>query len=412
MDRFEIKVKEIEKDLKALVEKEKYSLRHIHWFLRNYIFRELGKKPALRNQILKLVYVFPDLDNSSIFCKHLIEYLKQADCHPWLSDAVNSLSQNSIGRKFLYALTSWGIKNFAHHFIIDPSDLNKVLSKLQKYGAEYSLDILGEEVLSEDEAKFYKQRYFWLIDKLIYSNCKIDISLKISSLYSQFSPLAEAKTKEVVVQRLREILSYAKLHDGKVTIDMEQYEFRGITLSIFQEVLANHFPDWQELGIAYQTYLKDSYEVFLKFTQWLKKNMLSCNIRLVKGAYWDYEIELASRYGWPIPVYTQRSQTDENFNKCVDIALSCYPHVKTAVATHNLSSIAYAIAKHQSLKLPAEALEIQVLYGLGMPLIKPIGKLGYKVKVYVGIGDLLEGIKFLARRILENSSQASSAFFK
>ena len=85
--------------------------------------------------------------------------------------------------------------------------------------------------------------------------------------------------------------------------------------------------------------------------------------------------------------------------------------MKTAIGSHNLSSVAYVMAKQEFLGLPKNAVEFQTLYGLGTPLIRPLKEMGYPVRVYVGTGNTLEGMSYLARRLLENTSQMSSAFF-
>lgn len=349
-----------------------------------------------------------------IYC-HLLEYFHPRRvslpfCLRWVYYCLANFPVYPVWAKASYKL----VNMVASRFILedDMTRIKRTLSRLQRHNLGYSLDILGEEVLSEAEAEQYKLAYENLAKQLVLSGLPIDISIKLSSLYSQFHPL-NYHSKKIIWERLHNLLWYTKTHNGQVTIDMEQYFFRDLTLEIFKELVRSEdFKNWKwGLGIAFQAYLKDSLEMLFELGNFAKYNDLYFKLRLVKGAYWDQEVVLAEKYNWPVPVFTDREDTDASFKINLDIALSYYPWLKTAVGTHNLRSIAYAMARCEELGLPKQAIEFQVLYGLGEPLVDAISKMGYSVRVYIGIGNLIGGMSFLVRRLLENSSQLSSAFF-
>lgn len=408
------RAKEIEIELESLVRQETHLPISLDWWI-NKAMRYLMGNQKLRTQVFNFIEAFPELRSLEYIHSHILEdFAPEKVQLPALLSSLYILEKKLGPNRFSAKIAEQAVKTIARHFIVkkDPQIIFRVLSKLTKQGAGYFLDILGEEVLSEKEAEQYKTAYEKLIRQLNLMAPEVDVSLKLSSLYSQFHPLAREDAKRIVIERLDGILGYCWSHGGRVIIDAEQYEFRDLTLEIFKELVSGEFAKWRRgLGIAHQTYLRDSLDTLLSLCRFAQSNMLYFDVRLVKGAYWDYEVIHTKQNNWPVPVYTKRQETDESFERNVNIALGHYPWIRTAVGTHNLKSIAYAMAKIEELALPKEALEVQVLYGLGNRLVKPVLKMGYPVKVYIGVGDLVEGMSFFARRLLENTSQTSSAFF-
>jgi len=130
-------------------------------------------------------------------------------------------------------------------------------------------------------------------------------------------------------------------------------------------------------------------------------------VRLVKGAYWDHEVAEARQHGWSVPVFTEKAASDRNFEALTRTLLDARPLVRVALGSHNLRSIAHAIA-YNRLRGGADAdLELQVLRGLGDELASALARLGARVRVYTPVGDLVAGMAYLVRRLLENTSNES-----
>ncbi len=110
----------------------------------------------------------------------------------------------------------------------------------------------------------------------------------------------------------------AKQTGAFVNFDMEQYSFKDMTLRIFREVLTEpEFRDWPHVGIAIQAYLtRHGSATCTQLLEWAQ-DARKCPVwvRLVKGAYWDYETVIAAQNDWPVPVFTQKWQRDANFEK-------------------------------------------------------------------------------------------------
>ena len=126
-------------------------------------------------------------------------------------------------------------------------------------------------------------------------------------------------------------------------------------------------------------------------------------MRLVKGAYWDHEVVEARQHGWSPPVFEVKADCDRNFEALTRELLDAAPLVRVAVASHNLRSVSHAIAYARR----ARDLELQVLRGLGDELAEALAAGGQRVRSYCPVGDLVAGMAYLVRRLLENTSNES-----
>jgi len=127
----------------------------------------------------------------------------------------------------------------------------------------------------------------------------------------------------------------------------------------------------------------------------------------VKGAYWDYETVIAAQNGWPVPVFTRKPESDASFERCTDFLLDHSDWVVPAFGSHNVRSMAHAIAAAEARGVDPRQFEFQMLYGMADPLRDAVRSLGHRVRVYTPYGQLLPGMAYLVRRLLENSSNDS-----
>ncbi|NMG60461.1 L-glutamate gamma-semialdehyde dehydrogenase, partial [Geitlerinema sp. P-1104] len=130
-------------------------------------------------------------------------------------------------------------------------------------------------------------------------------------------------------------------------------------------------------------------------------------VRLVKGAYWDRETIRAQQHDWPQPVYNDKAATDANFERLTRLLLEHHEYLYAAIGSHNVRSQALACAIAETLNIPPRRVEMQVLYGMGDKLAKALAKRGHRVRVYCPYGELLPGMSYLIRRLLENTANSS-----
>ncbi|TNF36644.1 MAG: L-glutamate gamma-semialdehyde dehydrogenase, partial [Gammaproteobacteria bacterium] len=130
-------------------------------------------------------------------------------------------------------------------------------------------------------------------------------------------------------------------------------------------------------------------------------------IRLVRGAYWDYETVIARQNDWPCPVWQHKNDTDYQYERCLQLLFDHLEYVNIAIASHNYRSIACAMALATERTLTPQDFEFQMLYGMADHLKQALVAMGYRLRVYVPYGDILPGMAYLVRRLLENSSGQS-----
>lgn len=384
---------------------------------------------SVKVQMFRFVDVLPMLRTHEQITDHLQQYYEEVSTH--LPGAVRLVMEHSgpnsvLGRALAYNART-NARNMAARFIAGstPDEVLGAVTRLRRQGFAFTLDLLGEAVVSESEAMAYKDSYMelmsalaptvnsWTEDPRIDHDDhgpipRLNVSLKLSALFSQFRPVDPAGTADGVARRLRMIFRRARKEQAYVHIDMEQYAFKDLTLSIFQQVLMeDEFRDWPDVGIVIQAYLRDSERDLLQLREWVERRGTPVTVRLVKGAYWDYETVMAQQRGWPVPVYQQKWQSDDSYERLSRLLMEHHRWLRPAFGSHNLRSLAHAIAWGRKLKVPRAAYEIQMLYGMATEQAEEFRELGHRVRIYTPFGELLPGMAYLVRRLLENTSNDS-----
>jgi RHH-type proline utilization regulon transcriptional repressor/proline dehydrogenase/delta 1-pyrroline-5-carboxylate dehydrogenase len=191
---------------------------------------------------------------------------------------------------------------------------------------------------------------------------------------------------------------------------MESLDALETTLELVLELLDEaEFRDGPSAGLVVQAYLRDSPAIVERVIAWAARSSRTppLTVRLVKGAYWDHEIAEAGQHGWSAPVFTDKATSDRTFEALTRRLLDARPLVRVAIASHNLRSIAHAVAWNERTGGRVEDLELQVLRGLGDELAQSLAREGLRVRVYSPVGDLVAGMAYLVRRLLENTSNES-----
>ena len=367
---------------------------------------------GLKSQLFRFVDVLPALHSSEAVAEHLREYLP--------------IPGHGFDRLLAMAANT-GVRRMAHKFIA-ASDLDeavKAIERLRRRRLAFTVDLLGEAVVSEAEAAEYQRRYLELVetlpgriadfteDPLIDCDAqgaipRANFSVKLSSLYSQFDPLDQVGTARAVTARLRPILRLAREHGAFINFDMEQSSFKDTTIEIFKSVfMEDEFRDWADVGIAMQAYLRSTLDDLQDLLQWSRTRGTAASVRLVKGAYWDFETIIAAQNGWPTPVFTDKTETDANFEAACAFLIEHRNDLHPAIASHNVRSIAAALARAEEFGASPGELEFQMLFGMADPLKDALAEMGHRVRVYAPVGQLLPGMAYLVRRLLENTSNES-----
>ena len=378
---------------------------------------------SLRVALFRFVDVLPSLDSAAEIGRHLGEYFAKVD-HAF--GGLVFLAQ-ALHAGWLFApLVKQNVTRLARRFIADeePEILKSVLQGLRTEPAAFTLDVVGEATVSDKEALAMQRRYLDLlqtltsmtkgwasvpqIDQSVEGNLpRVNLSVKISSLYPRFDPL-DPDTEKVVRERLRPLFREAARLQAALTVDMEQSAFKDLTLAIFRALLEeSEFRAEPTAAVAIQAYLRDAQKDLTALIQWARERKRRIGVRLVKGAYWDSEIAWAKQKGWPIPVFLDKAETDANYERLTRLLLENHDIVDAAFGSHNIRSLAHAIVLAKGLGIPNHGYEIQMLYGMGEPVRKAVIQNGQRVRVYLPVGRLLPGMAYLIRRLMENTSNTS-----
>ncbi|MDX8411731.1 MAG: proline dehydrogenase family protein [Mariprofundaceae bacterium] len=383
-------------------------------WLSGFIARLAGDG-TFRVQALRFIDVLPTLSDDKALARHLHEYFSGGDFPlprpvKWgVKHAGDGPAPHVISPVVRKAVKWIGGRFIAGH---NPDEAFKVIERLHGEGKRTSLDMLGEEVLSEEEAEAYQRQYLDLIDSLAPRLAKhgqrLHLSIKVSSLYSQMTPAAPAHGAATVKNRLRPILTALRKHGGGITLDMEHYDIKGVTLRVFTEIMTEPaFTDWPDCGIALQAYLKETEDDLTSLIDWAKRRGAPAHVRLVRGAYWDMESVIAQREGWEAPVWEGKGRTDASFERCLALLMRHHSYIRPAIASHNVRSLALAIALAEKHGLAPADYEFQMLYGMAERLQDTLIGMGQPLRIYVPAGPIIPGMAYLVRRLLENSTAAS-----
>ncbi len=371
-------------------------------------------------QMFRFVDVLASLHRGSDIVQHLEEYF--AGMRDGFAPMVHTGVRLAKFAPFISgALLRWNVSGMARQFIAgkDSADVMKTLRKRRKERIGFTVDLLGEAVVSEKEADEYAARCFELLEGLAQQTRGwtdplgvdaelfpvVNLSVKISALYSQMNPADPADAIAHLAPKLRPILRRARELGAFINFDMESYAHKNTTLELFKTLFTeSEFRDWPHAGIVVQAYLRDSGRDLRDLISWGRERGTRFTVRLVKGAYWDYEKIKGRQNGWPIPVFLQKPQSDANFEMLTRILLENESIVTAAFGSHNVRSIAHAQAMAEQLGIDRSRFEFQLLYGMAGPIKRALVDMGYRVREYCPVGELLPGMSYLVRRLLENTS--------
>ena len=127
----------------------------------------------------------------------------------------------------------------------------------------------------------------------------------------------------------------------------------------------------------------------------------------MKGAYWDSDTVRYKERGWPVPVFERKSSTDASYEALSRTLIKHVDVIRPALGTHNMRSMAHALATADAAGLAANALEFQMIFGMADPLQSAVVEMGRRVRIYTPVGELIPGMAYLVRRLLENTSNES-----
>ncbi len=382
--------------------------------------------PELRAAMLRLVDVAPGCRSPEDLAAHLAGFLDEVEHRPAALSLAMRMGDTRAGRAALGRAVAAGVRHVAHRFIVaeTPAAAERQLRRLWEGTVATSVDLLGEATVSAEEADRYARRCEQAIDELARCYARVperpllerdsfgqipraNLSVKVSGLTPLLRPQAPELGVADAAERLRPLLRRAREAGAHLHVDMESFDSRETVARLVLDLLEEEeFRDGPSAGVVLQAYLTDSPALAERLIGWAQDSRRSqpLVVRLVKGAYWDHEVVDAAQHGWTPPVFAQKADSDRNFESLTRRLLAARPHVRPAIATHNLRSVAHAIVANRDAGGEPGDVEFQVLYGLGDELMSALAHDGHRVRTYCPVGDLVAGMAYLVRRLLENTA--------
>lgn len=291
------------------------------------------------------------------------------------------------------------------------------LAERRTEGVRMNVNFLGEAILSEVEAESRLQQY---LQGLQWPEIEV-VSIKISTLYSQISPLAREHTVTVLCDRLERLLRTADRArftrpDGTVVpkfvyLDMEEYRDKELTAEAFMRTLDRKGLEQVRAGIALQAYIPDSYRTLLQLQAWARRRVAEgggrITVRLVKGANMESERAESSVRGWPQAPYRTKLETDANYKRMVHSVMQPdnLAAMDVGIASHNLFDLAYGLVlAHERSAL--DKVQFEMLEGMANAQRRALFELTRNLLLYAPAcrrENFINAIGYLIRRLDENT---------
>ena len=385
---------------------------------------------AFKVEMFRFIDVFPCLSRPESVARHLQEYFDRpgegfAGVLQW---GLKSVGSGSVAARVIAAGIGKNIRAMGAQFISGetPQTALPALERLRSDGMAFSVDLLGEAVMSETEADAYLQRYIEALDTLNAAQenwpalggkagapdwghaPRVNVSVKTSAMFSQMTPRAFAQSVDKARERLRPILEKAVAVGAFVHLDMEQRAFKDLILTVYRGLLEEpRFRGYPHVGITLQAYLRQTAGDVEDLIEWARRQRQPVFIRLVKGAYWDAEVIRARQSNWPLPVFARKPETDANFERLARRILENHDIVGLGCASHNIRTIACVMETARALNVPAGRLEYQMITGMAEPVQHALRQTGAPLRLYAPVGEMIQGMAYLVRRLLENTANDS-----
>ena len=279
----------------------------------------------------------------------------------------------------------------------------------------FSYDMLGESARTDADAQRYRAAYHEAIvavgrraDRRVDSARNDGVSVKLSALNCRYEPLQREHAVAELIGTVSALALAAREHNIGLTIDAEESERLDMSLAVIAAVACDRrLQGWDGFGLAVQAYQPRAPAVIEWAAQLARRCGLRLTLRLVKGAYWDVEIQRAQQLSLAgFPVYTRKCATDVSYLACARRLLQAR-ELLPAFATHNARSVASILRWSDGRR----DFEFQRLHGMGAGLYERlIGGAAARCRVYAPVGGYAELLPYLVRRLLENGANAGFVY--
>ncbi len=307
------------------------------------------------------------------------------------------------------------MRSLVGHLVVDAGagSLTGHLSSLEAQGFTHNVNLLGEAVLGESEAARRVAATVALLERPGIGY----VSVKLSGIVPQLNYWDWEGSVERSCERVRMVLD-ASIRQGAsafVNFDMEEYHDQALTVAAVCRVLDEEPYAHLDVGMVLQTYLPDSFGVLQQLCEWSSQRKAigggELKVRLVKGANLAMESVDAEEHGWERAPYSSKHETDANFKRCVDWALTSEhtTALRIGIASHNLFDVAWALLLSRSRGV-SDRVEFEMLQGMAQAHARAVREETEDLLLYtpvVNSSDFDVAISYLFRRLEENATDGN-----
>ena len=381
-----------------------------------------------KTQLFRFIDVLPSITDDEQVVTLAREYLGDGATPVFGGQwGLKALSATSLGARLSGKAIRSQVEHMARSFITGSTieEAAPRLADLWQHGRAWSVDLLGEATISDREADRYRDRCVEALTLLAREAAswpslplleqdhlglipRVQLSIKISALSPHLDPIDPEGSYHSVAARLRPILDLAMRLPASLIFDMEQAETKTLLVEIFSRLFSEpSYKGYPYAGLALQAYHREAAQDIERLLTWVRRRGAPITIRVVKGAYWDSDTIRYRQRGWAVPLFEHKMDTDANYETLTRLLLSQTSVIRPAFGTHNLRTLAYIEAVAESLGLPPGNWEYQMIFGMAEPFQHAVTQYGRRLRLYTPVGELLPGMAYLVRRLLENTSNES-----
>jgi RHH-type proline utilization regulon transcriptional repressor/proline dehydrogenase/delta 1-pyrroline-5-carboxylate dehydrogenase len=397
--------------------------------LRNRAMAQVAADPALRAALFRVVDVVPACGDSAELAEHLAAYLEEVESERLAVKLGRRAASSPLLSRPTGRLAAVLARQMASRFIVGGTidDAAPTLRRLWTRGTAVTVDLLGEATVTPAEAEAYAERCEEALLELAAATARwprrplleadavgnlprVNLSVKVTALTPLVRAEAPGRGQEDAGRHLRRLLRRAEGVGAHLHVDLESMDSRELVLDLLLDLLEEpEFAAGPSVGLVLQAYQRDSEEILDRLLERTEaaRRAAPLTVRLVKGAYWDHETIDAAQRGWASPVWTEKAETDRCYERLSRRLVDAFPLIRPAFASHNLRSIAHAVSCARRAGLGNGEFEIQVLRGLGDDLQAALTAAGLRCRTYCPVGDMVPGMAYLVRRLVENASNVS-----
>lgn len=301
---------------------------------------------------------------------------------PLLRSTFIALSRNTALRRFSESSTIG--RRMSSRFVagMEIEDVLNAAETLNSHGIYATLDSLGENVATPDEARRSADVYHQLLDAIQKRGLKANVSVKLTQMGLELDP-------ELAHDIAAGLVAHAVELDNFVRIDMEGSALTQVTLDIVRRINAGGSggsPNHGHVGVVIQAYLyRSEKDICELLTEGIR-------IRLCKGAYQEP----------PEIAFASKADVDSNFVKLMRLLVKS--GVYNGIATHDDAMIEATRQFVRERNIASSEFEFQMLYGVRRDLQRRLVEEGYGMRVYIPFGR--EWYPYFMRRLAERPANA------